>query len=166
MPGDDADFAAYLAARWPFLVRALVLLGCPQPDAEDLVRDGLARCYPGWRQVQEADDVDVYVHRAVLDGWHRHHRRREPSAAEQPAAAQPVGDATDQVLLRRALVAQLAPLEPPDREAVVLRFVTDLTEEQVADVLDLPVGTLRSRVVRALAGLDLAALREMTWPRG
>ncbi|MCB0895090.1 MAG: hypothetical protein H6529_09455 [Nocardioides sp.] len=169
MSGDDADFAAYLAARWGFLVRTLVLLGCPQPEAEELVRDGLARCHSGWRRVRESDDVDVHVHRTVLDGWHRRGRRRTPGAAADAAeaaaqaaaeAVQQAPDATEQVLLRHALVAQLAGLSPDDREAVVLHFVTDLTEDQVADVLDVPVGTLRTRVARGLAGLDLEALRE------
>lgn len=164
MSGDDADFAAYLAARWPFLVRSLVLIGCPRHEAEDVVQTGLARCYSAWDRVRKADDMDAYVYRTVLNCWHRSRRRRW--WGERPTAAAPetvpAEDVTDLVLLRQALEEQLAPLSPEHREVLVLRFVADLTEVQVADVLDVPVGTVQSRVARALGHLDLAALSEST----
>jgi RNA polymerase sigma-70 factor (sigma-E family) len=161
MPGNDADFAAYMAARWPFLVRSLVLIGCPRDEAEDVVQSGLARCFSAWDRVRKADDIDAYVYRTVLNCWHKSRRRRwwgeVPTAVlpEHPAAE----DQTDLVLLRQALEEQLARLTPEHREVLVLRFVADLTEVQVADVLDVPVGTVKSRVSRALARIDLAALR-------
>jgi RNA polymerase sigma factor (sigma-70 family) len=164
MSGDDADFAAYMAARWPFLVRSLVLIGCPRHEAEDVAQSGLARCYSAWDRVVSADDVDVHVYRTVLDGWRRSHRRRwwgEVPAETLPEVV-PAEDVTDLVLLRQALEAQLAGLTPEHREVLVLRFVADLTEVQVSDVLDVPVGTVKTRVSQALAGIDLAALREMT----
>jgi RNA polymerase sigma-70 factor (sigma-E family) len=164
MSGDDADFAAYMAARWPFLVRSLVLIGCPRHEVEDVVQTGLARCYAAWDRVREADDMDAYVYRTVLDGWRRSHRRRwwgEVPAETLPEVV-PAEDVTDLVLLRQALEAQLAGLTPEHREVLVLRFVADLTEVQVSDVLDVPVGTVKTRVSQALAGIDLAALREMT----
>ncbi len=71
---NDADFAAYLAARWPFLVRSLVLIGCPQAEAEDVVQAGLARCHDSWDKVREDDDIDVFVYRTVLDGCHKQRR--------------------------------------------------------------------------------------------
>ena len=54
---DDADFVAYVGARWPFLVRSLTLMGCPAPEAERLVRAGLARCYVAWDEVLGSDGV-------------------------------------------------------------------------------------------------------------
>jgi RNA polymerase sigma-70 factor (sigma-E family) len=164
MPGNDADFAAYMAARWPFLVRSLVLIGCPRHEAEDVVQTGLARCYSAWDRVLEADDMDAYVYRTVLNCWHKSHRRRwwgEVPTAAVPETV-PAEDVTDLVLLRQALEEQLARLSPDHREVLVLRFVADLDEVQVADVLDVPVDTVRTRFSRALGHLDLAALREVT----
>ena len=63
MPGDDADFEAYLAARWPTLVRSLVLIGLPPAEAEDVVVTGLARCRTAWRRLQDVDDVDAHRER-------------------------------------------------------------------------------------------------------
>lgn len=100
---DDADYASYVAARWPFLVRTLVLIGCPRAEAEDVVISGLARCYPSYDRVREADDIDAHVYGTVLDGWHREDRDEH-------------------------------------REVLVLRQVAGLSEFQVADVLDIPLG--------------------------
>ena len=164
MPGDDADFAAYMAARWPFLVRSLVLLGCSREEAEDVAQSGLARCYTAWERVRRADDVDAYVYRTVLNCWRKSHRRRwwgEVPTESLPEVV-PADDATDAVLLRQALEVELRRLSVDHREVLVLRFVADLTEVQVAEVLDVPVGTVKSRVSRALAQIDLAALREST----
>ncbi len=161
---NDADFVAYLAARWPFLVRSLVLIGCPRHEAEDVARTALARCYGAWEQVLEADDVDVVVYRTVLDGWHRSRRRRwwaHAPTAELPETI-PVADLSDAVLLRQALEAELARLAPEDREVLVLRFAAGLAEAQVADVLEVPLADVRARVSAALAAIDLAALGEMS----
>ena len=158
---NDADFAAYLAARWPFVVRTLVLVGCPQGEAEDVARAALARCYEAWDEVLEADDVDVVVYRTVLDGWHRAQRRRRGGAGRRPAPITSV-DPLPAVLLRRALEAELAGLAPEDREALVLRFGADLSDVQVAEVLEVPLATVRERVARSLRSIDLAALGEMS----
>src|SRR5262245_15624702 len=160
MSGDDADFAAYLAARWPPLVRSVVLLGCSRPEAEVVVTSGLARCYAAWARVRRADDVDAHVYRTVLDCWHRHQRRRGAVPIEVPPEPTAVEDVTDQVLLRRALEASLSALVPEHREVLVLRFAAGLSEVQVAEVLDVPVGTVTGRTAEALSHVDLAALRE------
>jgi hypothetical protein len=72
----EDDFAGYVGARWPSLVRTLVLLGCPVDDAPDVVATGLARCRRGWREAAEHDDLDVVVHRAILDAWSERLRGR------------------------------------------------------------------------------------------
>ncbi len=164
---NDADFAAYLAARWPFVVRTLVLVGCRQGEAEDVARAALARCYEAWDEVLEADDVDVVVYRTVLDGWHRAQRRRRDGTGplpEPPEPSEPITsvDPLPAVLLRRALEAELAGLAPEDREALVLRFGADLSDVQVAEVLEVPLATVRERVARSLRSIDLAALGEMS----
>ena len=130
MSGEDADFTAYLAARWPSLVRTLVLLGLPQPVAEEACLTGLARCREAWRDVRELDDVDAEVHRAVLDACHR--GEVEPVALAVPE------DPTEAERLRALLERQLAGLTTELREAIVLDRVAGLDRAQVADVLDLP----------------------------
>lgn len=68
-PGDEADFHGFVGARWPTLVRTLVLLGCPVDLAPEVAASGLSRCRSGWDETVEHDDPDVVTHRAVLAAW-------------------------------------------------------------------------------------------------
>jgi hypothetical protein len=134
MARTDADFAAYVAARWASLVRTVVLIGCPRSAAADVVLTGLARCSDGWDRLQRSDDVEVHVHRTVLIAWH--HRRRHDSPAPEPAP-------TDEVAEVEPLLAELS---PEQRETLVLRVLAGLDPDQVADVLDVGVDTVLERV--------------------
>ena len=146
MAGDDADFTAYLVARWGGLVRTLVLLGLPQPVAEEACLTGFARCREAWRDIRELDDVDVEVHRAVLDV--------RPRGEVEPVALPVPEDPTEAERLRLLLQRQLAGLAAEQREAFVLHRAAGLDRAQVADVLDLPLETIDRRVADALAALD------------
>jgi hypothetical protein len=150
MPGDDADFAAYLAARWPFLVRSLVLTGLSPAQAEDVALSGLARCRAAWRRMQEVDDVDAHVYGIVFD--------KRPAPVGAPVAPADPNPSEAELLLGQ-LVEQLAALTAEQRDAVVLSLVAGLDEGQVADVLDAPVGTVRARVADGLGLIEPAALR-------
>lgn len=144
---NDADFAGYLAARWPALVRSLVLIGCPRAEAEELVVGALARCYPSYEKVREHEDIDVHVYGTVLDAWHRRLKHGDVPIEEpiEEPAEEPAEEETDEVLLRREIEAELAALPAAQREQQVLRHVAELTEDQVADVLDRALGPERSR---------------------
>ncbi|KAA1415547.1 SigE family RNA polymerase sigma factor [Nocardioides humilatus] len=159
---DENDgFDAYMAARWPTLVRSLILLGCAPAEAEDVVQTGLVRCLTSWERVQRADDVDAYVYRVVLNCWAK--SRRRLWWGEQPTEHLPDqvgGDPADQALLRHAVVAALSRLSTEHRAVLVLRFVADLTEAQTATALGIPLGTVKSRVSRALDQIQLNDLRE------
>jgi RNA polymerase sigma-70 factor (sigma-E family) len=158
---DHDGFDAYMAARWPTLVRSLVLLGCSPHEAEDIVQTGLVRCLTSWDRVRRADDPDAYVYRTVLNCWAKSRRRRW--WGEQPTEQLPDAisdDPADTALLRRTVVAALGRLSPDHRTVLVLRFVADLTEVQVAATLGVPVGTVKSRVARALSNIQLNDLRE------
>jgi len=160
---DNEDFATYMRARWAPLVRSLVLLGCPKDEAEDVTQTALARCYASWARVRRADDIDAYVYRTLLNTWAGSRRRRW--WGERPTERVPEGQQNDQtstVDLRAALTGALAELSADHRQVLVLRFVADLTEPQVAAVLGIPVGTVKSRVARAIARIDAQQLREAT----
>ena len=159
----DEEFDAYMAARWPTLVRSLILLGCAPDEAEDVVQTGLVRCLTSWDRVRRAEDVDAYVYRTVLNCWAKSRRRRW--WGEQPTEHLPEdvgGDPADTALLRHAVVTALGRLTEEHRTVLVLRYVADLTEAQTAATLGVPVGTVKSRVARALARIELDDLREET----
>jgi RNA polymerase sigma-70 factor (sigma-E family) len=155
----DEDFSEYVAARWPSLVRSAVLLGCQRAEAEDVAQTTLIRCYLAWSRVRRARDRDAYVYRVLVNVLKKSHGRRwwgEQPTAVTPEAAQEPADLETGIDLRHAL----AGLTADHRAVLVLRFVADLSERQVAEVLGIPAGTVKSRVSRALASIDPAGLRE------
>lgn len=160
----DSDFSEYVAARWPGLVRSAVLLGCTRPEAEDLVQTALERCLVKWGKVREADDRDAYVHRVLINLFISSRRRRW--TAEKPVSVFPdrVGpDETARIDDTDAMMRALDRLGTDHRAAVVLRYYAHLTDQQMASVLGVAVGTVKSRLSRAVKALaedpGLAELR-------
>jgi RNA polymerase sigma-70 factor (sigma-E family) len=152
----DDDFTAYVAARWATLVRTAVLLGCRPHDAEDVVQTALVRCLRHWSRVRASANPDGYVYRvlvnALTDSTRRPWRRETPAVAPDDVGGISA-DIADEVAVRVAVLSALYVLPDEQRQVVVLRFVADLTEQQTADVLGLPLGTVKSRASRALARL-------------
>ncbi|MBB6629393.1 SigE family RNA polymerase sigma factor [Nocardioides sp. KIGAM211] len=149
--GRDAEFSEYVAARWPRLVRSAVLLGCSPVEAEDVVQVALTRCLVSWSRVRRADDRDAYVHRVLINTFtstRRRHWTREHPVADVPdrqhvddTAAYDDADAVSRSLKR---------LTPEHRTVVVLRYYSHLTERQMATVLGIRPGTVKSRLSRAM----------------
>lgn len=163
----DDEFGEYVAARWPRLVRAAVLLGCTPHEAEDVVQTALTRCLVKWSKVQRADDRDAYVHRILvntfIDQRRRMWRREVPTETLPDTVVADAATVTvDAVGLDRALAA----LGRDQRIAVVLRYYLDLTEAQMASVLGVAPGTVKSRLSRALTALGADAnlsTQEIPW---
>lgn len=149
------EFDDFVASRWPRLVRAAVLLGCDPQEAEDVTQATLEKCLLHWeRRVSRADDVDAYVHRMLINTFVSSRRRawrREHPTEHLPEAA----SATHEVTTARvdALQRALRELSPEHRAVVVLRHYAQLTEQQTAAALGVPVGTVKSRLARALRHL-------------
>jgi RNA polymerase sigma-70 factor (sigma-E family) len=152
----SVEFDEYVAASWPRLVRAAMLLGCTYDEAEDTVQSALTRCLVKWSKVRRADDRDAYVHRILVNTWQdearKAARRGSPYGLDdqRPAPAEPdvVERLTQLELLRR--------LPPRQRAAVVLRFYDDLSIQETAAALGCSEGTIKSlssRGLRALRGL-------------
>lgn len=145
MSRDDSEFAAYLAARWPALVRTLVFLGHSERESHVIALDALVRIYPDWARIHRQEDVEVAVYQEVLDARDRHlsrHLSRAGDRGPEPDAAPlavPPGLA-EQAERREEVAAALAAMPPGDRMVVVLEYVAELSEDQVADVLGTRVG--------------------------
>lgn len=149
----EADFTAYVRARRETLVRAVALLGCSVPEAEDLVQTALLRCYRSWSRVVAADDPDAYVFRVVFNCVNSSSTRRwvgEQPMGLVPAEDQAAGQAIDQTITGLAIRAALNRLSLAHRSVLVLRYLADFSERQTAEVLGLPAGTVKSRTARAL----------------
>jgi RNA polymerase sigma-70 factor (sigma-E family) len=154
--GDRTQFEEFMASRWAGLVRLAFGLTGERWLAEDLAQTALASAYASWWRVSRADDPDAYVRRILINASKSRFRGHRPS--EQPSEPDDLPDpevadpATD-VGERSALLTALAELPPRQRTVVVLRYVEDMSDAQVAALLGCSAGTVRSQAARALAKL-------------
>ena len=118
----DGDFHGYVAARWPALVRTVVLLGCPVELAPDVVAAGLGSCRRDWRVATEQGDVDV----ARAPGRRRGLGRAAPGHL--------VGRAAPGRVLAGPDLSDLDRLTPDVRAGLVLRRFADLDAAQAEAV--------------------------------
>lgn len=107
--------------------------------------DAFARLAP---RVDRIAHPSAYLRTAVVNATRSHHRRLRIARRHPPPQADPVHDPEIDELWER-----LGELRPIERMCVVLRFYEDLSLDQVAAELDLPVGTVKSHLHRALARL-------------
>ena len=150
----DVDFAAYMAARQPSLLRTAYLLTGDRHTAEDLVQVAFAKLYLSWDKVQRRELVDGYVRRILVNEhsslWRRAFKRREVVSDALPETH--TVDRTDDGE-SAALWAFVQTLPRKQRAVVVLRYYEDLSEAETADVLGISVGTVKSQSSRALAAM-------------
>jgi RNA polymerase sigma-70 factor (sigma-E family) len=146
-------FDEFVAARGQALHRTAYLLTGDWALAEDLLQTALARVYPRWSRIQR-DDPEGYVRKAVVNTWSSWWRRkwRGESPTEQlPDTEAP--DAYAEADRRGAVRDALRRLPPRQRAVVVLRFHEDMSEAQVAALLGVSIGTVKSQTTKALAHL-------------
>jgi RNA polymerase sigma-70 factor (sigma-E family) len=151
------DFAEYMVARWPSLVRFGYGLTGDLGLAEDLAQDALTRACASWSRVKRADNVDAYVRKIMINSNRTRVRRlRVPEHLTwSPPEAQVVdsrGGADD----RTELMAALMKLPIGQRTVVVLRYWLDLSEAEIAQTLGCSPGNVKSQAARALAKLRLS----------
>ena len=152
MPEDIAEF---IAARSPSLLRTAWLLTGDVGRAEDLLQTVLARVWNRWPQISRGDDPEAYLRRVLYTTyltWWRRRWRGEVPTAEPPDGADLL-DLADSSAARDAVRRALARLSDRQRAVVVLRYHQDLSEAQVAELLGISVGTVKSQAAKALATL-------------
>jgi RNA polymerase sigma-70 factor (sigma-E family) len=152
MRSREDGFEAFVAMHGRWLATLCYALTGHSTDAEDLAQDVLARLYAAWPRV---DDPRAYARRAAAnassDRWRRRGRRPEVPFGERHD--RPNDDPTAQADDRRLLVEAIRLLPSRQRAVVVLRYLEDLTESEVAALLGCSVGTVKSQTSRALARL-------------
>ncbi|MFT4109928.1 SigE family RNA polymerase sigma factor [Propionicimonas sp.] len=150
-PAMDAEFAAFVRVATPSLSWTAYALCGNRDAAADLLQEALLRTYLAWRRVRDGDPT-AYARRILvnlsIDGW----RRPAPVPVEQPDAADG-RDAQRTVDDRDHLVRMLATLPPRQRQVIVLRYLDDLAEADVAELLGVSAGSVKSALSRGLSAL-------------
>lgn len=129
--------------------------------AEDMLSDALLKVATRWRRISQADDPAAYVRRVVVNTYisdlRKTKRRKTMVTGDDWVLDRPSPDMAAEVVTRQEVAALLAQLPPQQKAAVVLRYMLDQTDDQIADALNCSTGTVRSHLSRARAALRLAA---------
>ncbi len=160
VPGceEHADFRDYVVARSRTLLRVAYLLTGHRADAEDLVQVALAKTYMAWERIQDRRSVDGYVRRAMVNtqiSWWRQRKVEEFPTEHIPEQA--VDDHSGDSELHDSVSRALRRLPPRMRATIVLRFYEDMSEAEIACMLGVSVGTVKSTISRAVAKLRIDA---------
>jgi len=114
-------------------------------------RKGFAVALGRWRRVSEMDRPAAWVYVVA-----RHWAWRRPSGPEEPEwAGAPSGTPSDQVVVDQIVLAEaMATLTSRQRLAVVLRFRSDMTVMEIANVMDAPRGRSKRPCIRPWRGSE------------
>ena len=149
--GDDrrgGSHPLYMSHYRP-LVRLAVLLVRDEPTAEEVVQECSIAMHDGWHRLRDGDKALSYLEQAVVNRSKSvlRHRSAAARAAPGPAPGVPGCRARSVSQLERSVVvAALQRLPDRQRQALVLRYYTDLSEAQIAEMMG--IAGVRSRATR------------------
>lgn len=142
---DDANFDSWYAATFPRIAGSMALAAGDRHEGEDAAAEAFARAYARWDRVSQMASPEAYVHRTAYNLIKRRARRRslERRVLRRESArldhVPPPGVPTD-------LWHTVAVLPTQMRTAVGLRYVADLTQAEIADVMGIAPGTVAAHL--------------------
>lgn len=159
--GDHEAFSILVRASYPRLYGIAILVLRDRDRAQDAVQDALVLAWRHIRALRDAEAWDAWCYRLTLRACHRAartSRRRDVAELHMEPDRDPAGEADFAHALseRDALAEALARLPYDQRVVLVLHFHLDLPLTEAATILDIPVGTAKSRLHRGIAAMRTA----------
>lgn len=130
------------------------ILGDPT-EARDAVHDAFIAAWRAWPSLRDQDKFDPWFKRIVVNECRSRLRRatRRQTRPIDPEAASPAVDPSGQADAKLLVEQSLARLKADDRVVLALRYFYDLQVDDIAAVLAVPPGTVKSRISRAQSRL-------------
>ena len=132
---------------------ALLMLG-DSAAAQDVVQDAFLGLYRRWDKIADLGAAPAYLRTSVLNGCRTVLRQRSrgffPAAEETLESAESTLIHTEE---QREVLAAIRRLPARQREAIVLRYYLDMTEEQAARAMGVSRGTVKSSTSRGVAAV-------------
>ena len=160
--GDVAAFEALVRAHQEVAFRTAWLVSGGSNDAEDAAQEGFVKAFAAMPRFRSGAQFRPWLLTIVANEARNRRRsagRREALALRVSDDSRP-GDAApspESAVLaserRTALLNGIEQLADNDREVVALRYLLELSEAETAAVLNVPIGTVKSRLSRALSRL-------------
>ncbi len=154
-PIDQAGFAALMREHQTMVYSLAYHFLHNRAAAEDLTQDVFLRLYQGLANIQSTAHLKHWLRQATcrrcIDATRRARLRRFLSlgSTPEPATEMPLADPA----MERKLRAMVAALPPKLRMTVILRYQEDLEPAEIAELLEIPINTVKSSLRRSLARL-------------
>lgn len=153
---DHDDVLAAYRAHYTDLVRFAGFVAPEAAMAEDLVHEAFVKLYGAWRRIDDPSKVGGYLRTTVLNlarGRARHLgviRRNRPDPRPDMASAESGAMRNDS---RDRVVEALRELSDRQRACLVLRHYEDRSESEIAEILGISIGSVRTHVHRGMESL-------------
>ena len=147
-PRPDDDFEAAFDRLFPRAERLARRILGDETAAEDVAAEALARLCLHWSRLRDVEYIDGWVLRVAANAAIDLTRKRA-----YRATIVDVQSDDDAVALRLALTAALRHLARRQREVIALRYLSDLSEAEVAATLGITAGSVKTHTSRGLAAL-------------
>jgi RNA polymerase sigma-70 factor (sigma-E family) len=149
----DADIERLYRTQRLAMVRLALLLVDDRETAEDVAQDAFAALHRRWQSLHTEDAAIGYLRTCVVNGARSVLRRRRTVRRQpQPDADLFVAESADRRVLlaeeHREVIAAMRHLPARQREVIVLRYWSELTEPQIAATLGISVGSVKSSASR------------------
>lgn len=158
--GDHDAFSTLAAASIGRLLAAARLILRDEDRAQDAVQDALVRAWLDIRGLRDPDRFDAWLHRLLVRGCYRAAKsdrgRRLVEVQLLPIDGPSAPDAQVALVTRDQLDRAFRRLPTEQRAVLVLHHYLDMSDGEAADVLDIPLGTFKSRLNRANQALRAA----------
>jgi RNA polymerase sigma factor (sigma-70 family) len=177
---DKVEFTLWLRENQRAFLKAAKVICFDTQNAEDVLQEALADVYKRWSKVRDHDNPEAYLMRVMVSKhadmrrkWLRKQEERETSwdLAEN---IRDISDQTDDVTQRLLVQAAMKSLSAIQRAVLVLIYEHGMVLREVADVLQIPLGTAASHLARAKAAvaayvellpeLEKSATKELSSP--
>lgn len=153
MTNRDEAFREFFEVEQRGLQRFATFMTSDPDAAYDLVQEAFVRTYRAWAKA-DIQDPAVYARRVIVNDIRDRARRRKVRLLRPPLHMSRDHPSPSQGVVDTMIVMDALKRLPAVRRAVVvLRFYEDMTEQQIADALDRPLGTVKSDLHRALTSL-------------
>ena len=156
---DQVEFTLWLREKQSAFLRAARVICFDTQNAEDVLQEALADVYKRWSKIREHENPDAYLMRVMVSKhadmrrkWLRKQQERETSwdLAEN---IRDIADQTDDVTQRLLVQAALKTLSAAQRAVLVLIYEHGMVLREVAEVLEIPMGTAASHLARGKAAV-------------
>jgi RNA polymerase sigma-70 factor, ECF subfamily len=154
--GSASDLEALFRNHWPRAYRAAYLVVHDSAAAEDIAQEAFISAVRALDTFDRRRPFGPWLHRIVVNraiDWTRTRSLRR-EVGEDALASVAASAGAQKSGLSEDIVAALAHLSPDHRAVIVLRYLLEYTPGEIAKLLDLPRGTVNSRLRRGLDALQ------------